>query len=80
LVPRIRDGAHRFAVRFHIKLRTRKGRRSILDAIPGIGPKRKRALIRAFGSLERIRQASATELATVDGMTASAARALKEAL
>lgn len=80
LVQRIRDEAHRFAVSFHIKLRTKKGRRSILDEIPGIGPKRKRALIRAFGSLERIRQASATELATVDGMTASAARALKEAL
>ena len=80
LLQRIRDEAHRFAVSFHIKLRTKKGRRSILDEIPGIGPKRKRALIRAFGSLERIRQASATELATVDGMTASAARALKEAL
>ncbi len=80
LVQRVRDEAHRFAVSFHIKLRTKKGRRSILDEIPGIGPKRKRALIRAFGSLERIRKASATELATVDGMTASAARALKEAL
>ena len=80
LAQRIRDEAHRFAVSFHIKLRTKKGRRSILDEIPGIGPKRKRALIRAFGSLEQIRQASATELATVDGMTVSAARALKEAL
>ena len=80
LVQRIRDEAHRFAVSFHIKLRTKKGRRSILDEIPSIGPKRKRALMRAFGSLEQIRRASAAELATVDGMTASAARALKEAL
>ena len=80
LVQRIRDEAHRFAVSFHIKLRTKKGRRSILDEIPSIGPKRKRALMRAFGSLEQIRRASAAELATVEGMTASAARALKEAL
>ncbi len=80
LIQRVRDEAHRFAVSFHIKLRTQKGRRSILDEIPGIGPKRKRALLREFGSLKRIRDASADDLAAVPGMTAASAKALKEAL
>ncbi len=80
LVQQIRDEAHRFAVSFHIRLRTARGRRSILDEIPGIGPKRKRNLLRAFGSLKRIRAASLRELTDVDGMTAASAKALKEAL
>jgi excinuclease ABC subunit C len=80
LIQRVRDEAHRFAVSFHIKLRTQKGRRSILDEIPSIGPKRKRALLREFGSLKRIRDASANDLAAVPGMTAASAKALKEAL
>ena len=80
LLQRIRDEAHRFAVSFHVKLRTQKGRRSILDEVPSIGPKRKRALMRAFGSLEKIRRASADELSAVEGMNASSAKALKEAL
>jgi len=80
LIQQIRDEAHRFAVSFHIKLRTARGRRSILDEIPGIGPKRKRNLLRAFGSLKRIRAASLEDLTAVDGMTAASAKALKEAL
>ena len=80
LVQQIRDEAHRFAVSFHIKLRTARGRRSILDEIPGIGPKRKRNLLRAFGSLKRIRAASLEEVTAVDGMTAASSKALKEAL
>jgi len=80
LVQQIRDEAHRFAVSFHIRLRTARGRRSILDEIPGIGPKRKRNRLRAFGSLKRIRAASLRELTDVDGMTAASAKALKEAL
>ncbi len=80
LIQRIRDEAHRFAVSFHIKLRTRKGRRSILDEIPTIGPKRKRALLRAFGSVEAVRRASLDDLAAVDGMTRASAKALKETL
>ena len=80
LVQQVRDEAHRFAVSFHIKLRTARGRRSILDEIPGIGPKRKRNLLRTFGSLKRIRAASLQELTAVDGMTAASAKALKEAL
>ena len=80
LIQRIRDEAHRFAVSFHIKLRTDRGRRSILDEIPGIGPKRKRALMRAFGSVDKLRRASLDDLASVDGITAATAKALKEAL
>ena len=80
LVQQVRDEAHRFAVSFHIKLRTARGRRSILDEIPGIGPKRKRNLLRTFGSLKRIRAASLQELTAVDGMTAASSKALKEAL
>ena len=80
LVQQIRDEAHRFAVSFHIKLRTARGRRSILDEIPGIGPKRKRNLLRTFGSLKRIRAASLEDLTAVDGMTAASAKALKESL
>jgi excinuclease ABC subunit C len=80
LLQRVRDEAHRFAVSFHIKLRTKKGRRSILDEIPGIGPKRKRALIRKYGSVAKIRAAGVDELASLPGMTRSTAAALKEAL
>ncbi len=80
LVQQVRDEAHRFAVSFHVKLRTARGRRSILDEIPGIGPKRKRNLLRRFGSLKKIRQASLDDLAAVDGMTTATAKALKEAL
>ncbi|MCY3800988.1 MAG: excinuclease ABC subunit UvrC [Chloroflexi bacterium] len=80
LLQRIRDEAHRFAVSFHIRLRTKAGRRSILDEIPGIGPKRKRALYRKFGSLTRIREAGVEELASVKGMSKPAAMALKESL
>ena len=79
-MQQIRDEAHRFAVSFHIKLRTARGRRSILDEIPGIGPKRKRNLLRTFGSLKRIRAATLEDLTAVDGMTAASAKALKQAL
>ena len=80
LLQRIRDEAHRFAIGFHVKLRSKAGRRSILDEIPGIGPKRKRALYRHFGSLTRIRDAGIEELADVKGMNLAAAKALNEAL
>lgn len=80
LLQRVRDEAHRFAISYHTKLRSRTGRRSILDGIPSIGPKRKRALMRTFGSVEQIRQASAEEISAVDGMSTSLARVLKEAL
>ncbi len=80
LVQRIRDEAHRFAITYHRKLRGKKGLRSALDDLPGVGPKRKRALLRAFGSLNGIRSASVDELAAVPGMTRSTAQVLKDRL
>jgi excinuclease ABC subunit C len=80
LVQRVRDEAHRFAVTYHRKVRGKSGLGSALDEVPGIGPKRKRALLRRFGSLKGIREASAEELASVPGMTVPAANAILTAL
>ncbi len=80
LLQRIRDEAHRFGIAYHRHLRTKKGLASQLDAIPGIGPRRRRALLARFGSLEKIREASVEELLTVEGMTRAAAQRLKEQL
>jgi excinuclease ABC subunit C len=79
-VQRIDEEAHRFAIAYHRKLRTNASVGSALDEVPGIGPKRRRALLKAFGSLEGIRQASVDELAGVPGMTRKAAEELKEVL
>lgn len=68
LLQRIRDEAHRFAVSYHRQVRDKNIRRSILDEIPGIGPKRKKALLRHFGSVTAIRQATLEEIAAVEGM------------
>ncbi|KKQ36334.1 MAG: Excinuclease ABC subunit C [candidate division WS6 bacterium GW2011_GWA2_37_6] len=65
LVQRIRDEAHRFAIGYHRKLRSKAGSRSLLDDVPGIGKLTKKRLIRAFGSLENIKKAGEKELQTV---------------
>ena len=62
LLQQVRDEAHRFAITYHRKLRSQEMARSELDGIPGIGPKRKKALLDAMGDLERIREASIDEL------------------
>jgi excinuclease ABC subunit C len=80
LLQRIRDEAHRFGITYHRKLRAKKGLASQLDSIQGIGPRRRRALLTRFGSLEKIREASVDELMTVEGMTRTAAQRLKEQL
>ncbi|BDG61676.1 excinuclease ABC subunit UvrC [Caldinitratiruptor microaerophilus] len=80
LLQRVRDETHRFAVTYHRQLHRKGMSRSVLDGAPGIGPKRKRALLRAFGSLRRIREATAEELAAVPGMTREAAERLVEYL
>ncbi|MCC6189000.1 MAG: excinuclease ABC subunit UvrC [Anaerolineales bacterium] len=77
LVQRVRDEAHRFALSRHRVRRGKLGLASRLDAIPGIGPGRRRALLKRFGSLDGIREASVAELASVRGMTRPAAEALK---
>ena len=69
----MRDEAHRFAITYHRKLREKRAVHSELDDIPGIGEVRKKALLRHFGSVEKIRQASAEELAGVKGMSRKAA-------
>ena len=76
LLQQVRDEAHRFAITYHRRLRSREMARSELDGIPGVGPKRKRALLDAMGDLDRIREASMEELRTVDGMNESAARSI----
>ncbi|MEE8346680.1 MAG: excinuclease ABC subunit UvrC [Dehalococcoidia bacterium] len=73
LVQRIRDEAHRFAITYHRKVRAKAGMRSALDAVPGVGPKRKKALLRKFGSVKAIREADVEEIAATPGFTRSLA-------
>ena len=67
LIQRIRDEAHRFAVTFHRKARSMRDLRSELDEVPGIGPRRRQALLRVFGSLAGVRRATREELESVVG-------------
>jgi excinuclease ABC subunit C len=80
LLQRIRDEAHRFAVGFHRQRRGKEARESILDALPGVGPARKRALLRHFGSPERLLAAGAEELEGVPGVPAKTGRQIYAAL
>jgi excinuclease ABC subunit C len=80
LLQRVRDEAHRFANTYHAKLRARARFMSKLDAIPGIGPRRRRALLRRFGSIRRIGEATLEELVTVPGITPGLAAQVKEQL
>jgi excinuclease ABC subunit C len=80
LLQRIRDEAHRFAVTYHQKLRSRRAVRSVLDEVEGVGPARKRALLRRFGSVQGIRAATAEELAGVSGVGPSLAERIKRAI
>ena len=72
LLQRIRDEAHRFAVTFHRKARSMRDLRSALDEVPGIGPRRRRALLTAFGSVAGVRRATREELGAVIGTKAAA--------
>lgn len=77
LVQRVRDEAHRFANEGHRKRRSKVGIASILDGVPGIGPKRRALLISQFGSLDGIRQATVEEIAAVPGIPYNVAQAIK---
>jgi excinuclease ABC subunit C len=79
-VQQIDEEAHRFAISYHRKLRNKATLASPLDDVPGIGPRRKRALLKTFGSLDAIREASIEDLASVPGMTRKAATDLKSLL
>jgi excinuclease ABC subunit C len=80
LLQRLRDEAHRFALGYHHRIRKKQTFASALDSVPGIGAKRKKALIRQFGSLKGIREASVEELTNVSGITKSLAQKIKEVL
>ena len=80
LVQRIRDEAHRFAISYHRRVRARRASQSPLDRIPGIGPARKKALLRKFGSLKAIREAEAADIAATPGLTLQLAETLKREL
>ena len=76
LIERIRDEAHRFAITYHRKLRSKRNMVSVLDHIVGIGPKRRKALWTHYGSIEKIKAATAEEMAELEGMNFPAAQAV----
>ncbi|GIU96711.1 MAG: UvrABC system protein C [Actinomycetota bacterium] len=80
VLQHLRDEAHRFAITYHRAKRERRALRSPLDEIPGVGPTRKRALLRRFGSLARIRQAGVDEIAAVPGIGPALARTIHDQL
>jgi excinuclease ABC subunit C len=80
VLQHVRDEAHRFAVTYHRTKRARRALASPLDEVPGIGPTRKRALLRRFGSLARLRQASEGEIRQTPGIGAEMARMIHEHL
>jgi excinuclease ABC subunit C len=80
LLMRVRDEAHRFANDFNADLRSRKLRESILDEMPGLGPKRRDALLEAFGSIQKLRKATAEEITTVSGVSVKLAADIVEYL
>ena len=77
LVQRVRDEAHRFANEGHRKRRAKVGVASILDSVPGVGPKRRQLLLKRFGSLEALRAASVEELSAVPGISVEVAESIK---
>ncbi|MEP6468903.1 MAG: excinuclease ABC subunit UvrC [Chloroflexota bacterium] len=80
LVQRIRDEAHRFAITYHRTVRGKKALASVFDEVPGIGQARKKALLKRFGSVRRIREASLDEVAETPGLGRAAAERLKQHL
>lgn len=80
LITRIQDEAHRFAIEYHRSLRSKEQVHSILDDIPGIGPSRRKALMKKYQSLEAIRETSAEDLADTESMNEKAAQAVYEFL
>ena len=77
LVQRIRDEAHRYGITAHRARRSKQGLASQLDSIPNIGPTRRKALLKHFGSMDKIREAGIDDLAAVKGMSISAAESIK---
>jgi excinuclease ABC subunit C len=80
LVQRIRDEAHRFAITYHRDLRAKRTIRSAFDDLPGVGPKRKRELLKVFGSVKRVRDAPVEQIAAVPGISRALAERIKATL
>ncbi|MFN2384258.1 MAG: helix-hairpin-helix domain-containing protein, partial [Gemmatimonadota bacterium] len=80
LVQHVRNEAHRFAVGYHRTLRSRRMTASALDAVPGIGPRRRAALLHHFRSVEQLKAAPPEEIARVPGFSATLARRVRDAL
>ena len=78
LVQRARDEAHRFAVTYHRKRRSKNTLRSSLDMVPGVGPKKRRQLLTKYGSVAKIRESSLEDIASTPGLTKKLAEAIKE--
>jgi excinuclease ABC subunit C len=80
LVQRIRDEAHRFAVTYHQQVRAKRAVRSVLDDVEGVGPTKKRALLRRFGSVRAMREAPVSDVAAVTGVGNALAERIKQAI
>ena len=80
LIKQVRDESHRFAITFHRELRDKAMTVSVLDEVAGVGPTRKRAIMRRFGSMKRLRAASAEEISQVKGVSSEVAQAVYEML
>ena len=80
LMQRLRDEAHRFAITYHRSLRARAATRSAFDDLPGVGPKRRAALLRVFGSVKRVREAPLEQIASVPGIGSALAAKIKTGL
>jgi excinuclease ABC subunit C len=77
LVQRLRDEAHRFAITYHRNLRAKRATRSAFDDLPGLGPKRRRELLKVFGSAKRVREAPVEQIAAVPGISRNLAEKIK---
>lgn len=80
LIAAIQEEVHRYSLSFHKLKRKKLQKESILDEIEGIGPKRKKALLKKFGSVKRIREATVEELCSVKGISRKLAEEIKESL
>ena len=80
LLQRIRDESHRFAINYHRSLRNNSSNKSILDSIDGIGNKKRQLLIKRFGSVKKIRQASHSEITLLKGFSKKLAKKVKESI
>ena len=79
-MQRLRDEAHRFAVTYHQKVRAKRAVRSVLDDVEGVGPTKKRALLRRFGSVRAMREAPVSDVAAVAGVGNALAERIKQAI